>query len=144
MHHFDVNSGGWGLGQYSLAWSPDGSLLAATSSPGDLIVWDTNTGDTRFRRRGHTSAASAVAWSGNRLATAGEDRRVKIWDPVTGDELLALIGHVGPVFSVAWSPDGRRLASAGQFTVKIWEAPGFYPDRNRNSEEDLEEIEEGQ
>ena len=45
-----------------------------------------------------------------------------MWDAQTGQELLTLKGHTEWVRSVAFSPDGKRLASALDDTVKVWDA----------------------
>jgi WD40 repeat protein len=37
-------------------------------------------------------------------------------------EVHALRGHRGAVLAVCWSPDGKQLASAGDQTVRIWDA----------------------
>jgi hypothetical protein len=37
-------------------------------------------------------------------------------------ELATLGGHTADVLTVAWSPDGQRLASGGDFTVRVWDA----------------------
>jgi WD40 repeat protein len=46
----------------------------------------------------------------------------KLWDAATGQELLALAGP-GPgegLTGLAFSPDGRHLATGGDFAVRIY------------------------
>jgi WD40 repeat protein len=117
---------------FSVAFSPDGRLLAAAGGrsllsgcPGDITIWDTATGQQLLRLRGHTNMVFSVAFSpdGRRLASASEDMRVKVWDLKTGKEALTLHGHRGAVREVAFSPDGHLLASAAEDgTVRIWDA----------------------
>ena len=163
---------------FSVAWSPDGRLLASGSADFTVKVWDAATWRERATLRGHTESVRSVAWSpdGLRLASsAGDDtlrvwdlasqksiltiptefgwmtRNVvwnpegtklascgtsgpspnvgegltKIWDARTGQELLRMKGPSGLVFAVAWSPDGKRLASTGNYDVphiRIWDA----------------------
>ena len=54
------------------------------------------------------------------LTPAGEDKTVRIWGFESGKELHVLRGHEDEVTSVAFSPDGKRLASGSQHTVKVW------------------------
>jgi WD40 repeat protein len=43
------------------------------------------------------------------------------WDPTTGKNTTTLEGHRLWVRAVAWSPDGTRLATGGDNTVRIWD-----------------------
>jgi WD40 repeat protein len=130
-------------GVWSVAYSPDGKLLAGASGyehaeggpnaiPGEVWVWDAQTGAVVYRLRGHPSGTWFVSFSpdGKRLASAGGTRgsprypgEVKIWDMLTGQEVATLQGEgVGAVFGVAFSPDGRHLATAsGDGAVRIWD-----------------------
>src|SRR5262249_61047666 len=66
-----------------------------------------------------------VAFSpdGERIASAGKDRKIKIWDSRTGKLLLEIPGaHDKPACSVVFHPDGRHLASAGADRLgKVWD-----------------------
>src|SRR5438105_212689 len=39
-----------------------------------------------------------------------------------GQPLLSLAGHATEVYSVTFSPDGKRLASASNTQVKVWDS----------------------
>jgi WD40 repeat protein/serine/threonine protein kinase len=121
----------------SVCFSPDGKRLASASAsgigsdnpfdpvkPGEVKVWEAQTGRQALTLEGHTDSVYSVCFSpdGTRLASASHDQMVKVWDARTGQHLLLLKGHTDPVISVAFSPDGKRLASASwNQTVKIWE-----------------------
>jgi WD40 repeat protein/serine/threonine protein kinase len=119
---------------WSVAFSPDGKRLASGSGgsveqgelvPGEVKVWDAQTGRELLSLKG---GGSSVVFSpdGKRLAGAGGDE-VKVWDAQTGQELLTIKGAGG---NLAFSPDGKRLASGrgnqfregGQGDVKVWDA----------------------
>jgi WD40 repeat protein len=108
---------------YSVAFSPDGTLLA--HGAGNAVVLS----DLRIGRpvrvlTGHTGAVWSVAFSpdGTRLATGGAGGTVRLWDTATGRQLTDLSGHTGTVLSVAFSPDGTRLATGGDDgTVRLWD-----------------------
>jgi WD40 repeat protein len=117
-----------------VAFSPNGKYLAAgigylaqlaPSQPGEVRVWDVNTGNLVLTLAGHTFWATDVTFSpdSTRLASASADRTVRVWEVPEGRELLTLRGHTGWVRSVAFSPDGQTLASAGDDQViRLWNA----------------------
>jgi WD40 repeat protein len=128
---------------YSVAFSPDGKRLVSgsgdpeqPSKPGEIKVWDAQSGQELFTLKGHTGPVYSVAFSpdGKRLASGGEIRHkpgeLKVWDAQTGHETLSLKGHTGAVLSVAFSPDGKRLVSGSRDLVtpgnpgqiKVWDA----------------------
>jgi WD40 repeat protein/serine/threonine protein kinase len=116
---------GSGISARSLAFSPDGTRLAAGGLDKTVTVWDVTTGEPVATLKGHGHWVISVAFSpdGKHVATASQDGTARVWDASTGAELLRFEGHAAPVQCVAYSPDGRRLASWGMdFGVRIWDA----------------------
>ena len=111
----------------SIAFSPDGELLATACGDGTIRIWNAKTHQLIRALVGHDNVASSIAWSpnGRTLASAGWDDTVRLWDQATGMPLWTR-RHQGSdnfVLSVTWSPDGDQLASAGSaHTICVWDA----------------------
>jgi serine/threonine protein kinase len=109
-------------GAHAVAFSPDGTLLAASSGGGrSAWLWDAATGQIVRTFTGHTGSVLAVAFSpdGILLATSGSDNTARLWDTTTGQTIRTLTGHTGRVNAVAFSPDGSLLATSGGRTIRL-------------------------
>jgi WD40 repeat protein/class 3 adenylate cyclase len=73
-------TGGTG-GLIDIAYSPDGSLIAAAAFDATVRVWGAGSGVQRLVLRGHSGVLTSVAFSpdGSRLASAGFDPTVRVW-----------------------------------------------------------------
>lgn len=106
----------------SLAFAPDGRLIATASDDGSVRVWDL-AGSLLW-----SSAHEGTAWwvgfdpSGKTLASAGEDGCVVLRDARSGAVRQTLV-HETSVQQFAFSPDGNRLAVRHSFDVSqvpVW------------------------
>lgn len=126
LNRYDVPSG-WmpNFSVLSVAWSSDGTRIAAICGDKAIRVWDTETGNITSTYRFRSQSASHIAWSpnGRYLASAHTDHKVQIWDTFVGTNIRVYHEHTDSVRYVAWSPDGTSLATASNDrTVHIWEA----------------------
>ncbi len=113
-----------------IAWSPDGTLLAAAIDDGDVQIWDVKRGNIIQVLKKSNESVLAVAWSpdGRKIVSGGRDNYATIWEWKTGKEIKNLGGIFGTecgscraVTALAWSPDAQTIAVVTNRTVRIWE-----------------------
>ena len=107
----------------SVAFSPDGKLLASGSWDSTIILWGVASGQKVHTLTGHNKVTS-VAFSpdGKLLASGSWDSTIILWDVASGQEVRTLENPTGMANSVAFSPDGKLLASGLiSGTVKLWD-----------------------
>lgn len=66
----------------SVAISPDGRTIAATSLDRCIYIWDAHTGSLLEKYIGHTDSVYAVAFSpdGKSIVSGALDNTLKLWD----------------------------------------------------------------
>jgi WD40 repeat protein len=108
----------------SVAFSPDGKLLAMGDTKGEIHLWQVPETILLMSNQGHANVVFSVVFSpDNRLLASGSvDGTVKLWDCSTGQCLKVFQGHTSNVWLVAFSPDGRSIAScSADSTVRCWD-----------------------
>ncbi len=96
----------------SIAFSPDGSMIATGSKDNVVKIWNAQTMGLAHTFIGHRLPVKSVAFSpdGSLLASGSSDKTVRIWDVNRKAEVKVLaVPHW--VQSVAFSEDGSRLAA---------------------------------
>ncbi|HKB92444.1 MAG TPA: WD40 repeat domain-containing protein [Opitutaceae bacterium] len=124
-----------------LAWSPDGTLLAAASSTGPVTLFGPRA-TVRHVLPGHEAGTNVIAWRAEQksdgevsvpdvpsapvLATGGQDGAVKLWDANTAACVHTVEVSPAWVEHLAWRPGTRApllLAAAGK-TLKAISSSG--------------------
>jgi WD40 repeat protein len=113
-------------GVRSIAFSPDGTLLAITTGEpkqqGTVTLWEIATRKERWKHA-ETDGVPAVAFSpnGQTIAIAVYDGMAKLLDVADG-KVEATLKHPKEVRGVAFAPDGNRLATAcWDKIVRVWD-----------------------
>ena len=121
-------------GLNSIAFSPDGTLLAAEDKY-EVTLWEVATGRLVRRMEGRLCVEKLTFTpDGTQLiATPGFEGNVPVWDVATGRQTRTLPGHAGGTGTLAISNDGRLVATGGgssaaanlrdgpDHSIKIWE-----------------------
>ncbi len=112
------------IGAYSVAWSPDGALLAGGMGDDTVRVWDRETGEKTFLVEidADIGIRYSVTWSNDsHYLAASRQGDVAIWDTQTGQLNLTWV-YDRSVRSTQWSPNGKYLASAARddHPLKLW------------------------
>jgi WD40 repeat protein len=117
-HHFETNFS-------SIAWRPDGRLLALGGDDQRIYVWDMAEDRLLSVLEGHQNVVIGLAFNrgGRLLISCSWDGTTRIWDPVRGRALLSTLGVMSTT-----PPVGRRIAfTESRYTfsddnrLSVWE-----------------------
>jgi len=104
-----------------LAWSPDGTQLAAVSADGPVTIFDPKGGTLQHHLPGHDNGTNCLAWrpDGQALATGGQDGLVKLWDSQAGQHTSSIKMDSAWVEHLAWRPVAG-VTAPGESPADTW------------------------
>lgn len=130
-------------GSYSVAFSPDSTILATAGnapvvvtcgvSPGTVLtqndptvvkLWDVATGNLLREipaACGSYADAAQFSHDGTRLVTGGATGSIQVWNVADGT-LLTTIPVTATFYNARFSPDDTRVIGAGMGTGGVWSA----------------------
>jgi WD40 repeat protein len=115
-----------------IAFSPDGERVAFGGADRKLRVWDAQNRTLRLSAPTENGEVLSVSFSpdGARVLAGILGGVVQIRDAATGAAAGTLVGHapllgLPGVRQIAFTPDGTRILTAGDDSVRIWDAANF-------------------
>ncbi|MBN2148972.1 MAG: PD40 domain-containing protein [Anaerolineales bacterium] len=111
---------------FSLAFRPDGGVLAAAETGNTARLWDVQSGD-QISTFVPLRQSDAFIWSiafnpdGSLLAVGSSDGGIAVWDMSSSDTVWSAQAHSRAISGLAFSPDGLWLASGGlDAALHLW------------------------
>jgi Tol biopolymer transport system component len=116
---------GWKRECKSVAFSPEGSLLAATGGDGTVRLYHCSRNSCEEKavlQGGPWTSGVAFSPDGRLLASSNWSGQVLLWDPDRLQLRATIQAHDQNIPCIAFSPDGRSLATASaDGSVKVWD-----------------------
>lgn len=112
---------------FSVAFSPDGKLLATSGSDCNLTVWDVRAKSILFKDSiGWVLNSCNFSPDGSLLVAAGEGGVVKVYKLRTQDKQVRVEkqkdrGYLDAIFALVFPPDGKKLLLVGQNRIHVWD-----------------------
>ena len=106
-----------------IAFSNDGTRLAAGDDTGLVHLWRLGKHEDPIILRGHGHQVWAAAFSedGSLLASGDRNGKVRLWDGETGALRREINGHGEAVWSIGFTSDGQRLITASDTRASLWD-----------------------
>jgi WD40 repeat protein/uncharacterized caspase-like protein len=110
----------------SIAFSPNGKILASGDDNKTIRLWDVADGSFKQTLTGHQGRITSIAFStdGKLLASSSDDGIIKLWqiDNNSVKESATLPKQDAAINALSLSQDGQILASANaDNTIKLWQ-----------------------
>jgi WD40 repeat protein len=111
----------------SLAYKPDGALLASGGADKELKIWDTKTREQKNLVTGHPGNVAAIAWPEKKaeLITASDDGALRLCNETSKSPGKTWAKADGLLHCLAATADGKLLyGGADNGRVYAWDRTG--------------------
>ncbi|MEM7062040.1 MAG: WD40 repeat domain-containing protein [Cyanobacteria bacterium P01_B01_bin.77] len=109
---------------WSVAFSPDGKLLACGGADSTIRVWHIEQGDCLTVLKGHSDQVWSIGFSADsqQLVSGSLDQTARLWDVTTGNCYRVIQGHSDQIWATSIHPSGELLATGSMDqTIKLWQ-----------------------
>jgi WD40 repeat protein len=115
----------------ALAFSPDGSKLAAGDTSGKIILYDVAKREVITPRWSfHSARVNSLCWTADSLhcASGALDTHIYVWSVRKPSQKVAIMNAVpGGVNAVFWVADGRLAGAGADAAVRVWQVKFHEP-----------------
>ena len=105
----------------SVAFNPDGQMLASGDSEGVIRLWDINSGDNKVLLTLNKSIGSVAFSPDGQTIMSRSDKDFKVWDTETG-EIRAKLEDTEDIDHIYFSPYGKLFIGTNNKEIRIWDA----------------------
>ena len=108
----------------SIAFSPDGSMLAYASNDEYVRIYDTSNWKIlkRFQTGNRYTGPVIFSPDSKILVSANSEYNAVVWDVATGEQVNTFEGHTRSITSMAFSSDGQTFVTGSwDRTIRLWD-----------------------
>jgi len=115
----------------ALAFSPDGSKLAAGDASGKIILYDVAKREMITNRWSfHSARVNTLCWTADSLhcASGALDTHIYVWSVRKPSKKIAIMNAIpGGVNGVLWLAEGRLAGTGADAAVRVWQVTFHEP-----------------
>ena len=107
----------------NVAFSADGTRLAAIAPGGVAGTWDVPTGEplAALPLQRADATCCTIRGDGSLFATGSNDTTVRVWDATTGEPVSPLLEHTDRVIFVGFCDEGNQLVTvSADAVIRLW------------------------